>query len=391
MEVVLATLRFIKNEREEQMEQLEILTTNAQVAELAGQLASETSIAVDLEADSMHNYREKVCLIQISTRQRTVLVDPLAATDLSPFQPVFANPAIRKIFHAADYDLRSLKRDFNLSIHGLFDTMISAQLLGEERVGLADLLRKYFGVELDKKFQRADWSQRPLPAEMVRYAAEDTCHLHQLVALFEERLVALERMSWATEEFLLMEEVRFAEADGPLCLRFKGAGPLSRRERGVLEKLLQWREQEGARLNRPVYKVVGNRPVMEMAQRMPKFVGDLRGIQGLTPRLTDRYGRALLTAVRDGLETPEAELPQFPRQPRRAKDPGLEDKVKALKQWRQKTAAEYALEPGVLINNAALEALALVNPQSGADLDEVVGLKTWQKEALGEGLLSVLV
>jgi ribonuclease D len=372
------------------MDKIEILTTNAQVAELAGQLATETSIAVDLEADSMHNYQEKVCLIQISTLQRTVLVDPLAATDLSPFQPVFANPAIRKIFHAADYDMRSLKRDFNLSVHGLFDTMISAQLLGEERVGLADLLRKYFSVELNKKFQRADWSQRPLPAEMVRYAAEDTCHLHQLVAIFEERLLALERMSWATEEFALMEAVRFAESEGPLCLRFKGAGPLSRRERGVLEKLLQWREQEGARLNRPVYKVIGNGPVMEIAQRMPKFAGDLRGVHGLTPRLTDRYGRALLSAVREGLEIPEAELPQFPRQPRRAKDPGLEGKVKALKQWRQQAAAEYALEPGVLINNATLETLALAKPQSVADLNEVVGLKNWQKEVLGEGLLSAL-
>ena len=372
------------------MDEIEILTTKAQVAELAGQLAAETSIAVDLEADSMHNYQEKVCLIQISTLQRTVLVDPLAATDLSPFQPVFANPAIRKIFHAADYDMRSLKRDFNLSVHGLFDTMICAQLLGEERVGLADLLRKYFSVELNKKFQRADWSQRPLPAEMVHYAAEDTCHLHQLVTIFEERLLALERMSWATEEFALMETVRFAEAEGPLCLRFKGAGPLSRRERGVLEKLLQWREQEGARLNRPVYKVIGNGPVMEMAQRMPKFPGDLRGIQGLTPRLTDRYGRALLSAVREGLKMPEAELPQFPRQPRRAKDPGLEDKVKALKRWRQQAAAEYALEPGVLINNAALETLALAKPQSIADLNEVDGLKNWQKEVLGEGLLGVL-
>jgi ribonuclease D len=372
------------------MDEIEILTTNAQVAELAGQLAAETSIAVDLEADSMHNYQEKVCLIQISTLQRTVLIDPLAATDLSPFQPVFANPAIRKIFHAADYDMRSLKRDFNLNVHGLFDTMICAQLLGEERVGLADLLRKYFSVELNKKYQRADWSQRPLPIEMVHYAAEDTCHLHQLVAIFEERLVTMERMSWATEEFALMEAVRFAEVDGPLCLRFKGAGPLSRRERGVLEKLLQWREQEGARLNRPVYKILGNGPVMEIAQRMPKFPGDLRGIQGLTPRLAERYGRTLLSAVREGLNTPEAELPQFPRQPRRAKDPDFEGQVKALKKWRQQAAAEYALEPGVLINNAALEALASAKPQSATDLNEVVGLKNWQKEVLGEGLLGVL-
>ncbi|RLB62638.1 MAG: ribonuclease D, partial [Deltaproteobacteria bacterium] len=280
------------------MDQIEILTTNAQVAELAGLLVSETTIAFDLEADSMHNYQEKVCLLQVSTLQRTVLIDPLTATDLSPLRPVLADPAIRKIFHAADYDLRSLKRDFDLSVNGLFDTMICAQLLGEDRIGLADLLRKYFSVELDKKFQKADWSQRPLPAEMVRYAAEDTRHLHRLVALFEERLVDLGRMSWATEEFSLMEQVRFAEPEGPICIRFKGAGILTRRELGVLEKLMQWREQEGARLNRPVYMVLGNKPLMDLAQRMPTSSGPLRGINGLSPRLIERYGRTLVAAVR---------------------------------------------------------------------------------------------
>ncbi len=372
------------------METIEILTTNAQVAELAELLAAETTIAVDLEADSMHNYQEKVCLIQVSTPERTVLIDPLTAPDLSPLQPVFANPGIRKIFHAADYDLRSLKRDFDLEINGLFDTMICAQLLGEERIGLADLLRKYFSVALDKKYQRADWSQRPLPAEMVRYAAEDTCHLHRLVEIFEERLEKLGRMSWCTEEFALMEQVRFAEVDGPLCLRFKGAGILTRRELGVLEKLLQWREQEGARLNRPVYKVLGGKSLMELAQRMPRENGNLRGIEGLSPRLIERYGRALLAAVREGVKIPEAELPTFPRLPRRAKDPRLEEKVKLLKKWRQKEAAKYALEPGVLINNAALEVLVQANPQSVADLDDVAGLKNWQKNELGKGLLEAL-
>jgi ribonuclease D len=372
------------------MEQIEILTTNAQVAELAELLAAETTIAIDLEADSMHNYQEKVCLIQVSTLARTVLIDPLAATDLSPLKPVLANPAIRKIFHAADYDLRSLSRDFDLEVNGLFDTMICAQLLGEERIGLADLLRKYFSVQLDKKFQRADWSQRPLPAEMVRYAAEDTRHLHRLVALFEERLLDLGRMSWCVEEFALMEQVRFAENGGPICLRFKGASLLSQRELGVLEKVLQWREQEGARRNKPVYKILGNKSLMALAQRMPRETGHLRGIDDLSPRLIERYGRALLNAVRDGLNIAEEELPKFPRQPRRAKDPGLEERVKLLKKWRQKEAVRYALEPGVLINNAALEAVALVRPLSLADLDTVTVLKNWQKEELGETMLEVL-
>jgi ribonuclease D len=269
--------------------------------------------------------------------------------------------------------------------------MISAQLLGEERIGLADLLRKYFSVELDKKYQRADWSQRPLPAEMVRYAAEDTCHLHRLVEIFEKRLEEKERISWATEEFALMEDVRFAESDGPICLRFKGAGTLSARELGVLEQLLQWREKEGERLNRPVYKVMGNKSLLALAQRLPRDKANLRGIEGLSPRLIERYGRAVMTAVRQGLAIPEAELPKFPRQPRRGgKDPTMEERVKTLKKWRQGEAAQLALDPGVLINNASLEAIAVANPTSTQALDEVAGLKNWQKKELGESLLAIL-
>jgi ribonuclease D len=268
--------------------------------------------------------------------------------------------------------------------------MISAQLLGEERIGLADLLRKYFAVELDKKYQRADWSQRPLTAEMIRYAAEDTRHLHRLMELFETRLKNLGRLKWATEEFVLMEDVRFAENGGPLCLRFKGAATLPRRELGILEKLLQWREEEGERLNRPVYKVIGNSPLLELAQRKSQDKEALIGIEGLPPRLTERYGSALLTAVGEGLALPEEELPQFPRSPRKVKDPGLDERIKRLKQWRQQAASDYALDPGVLINNTALEAMAQVNPRSWAELERVAGLKSWQKEELGAGLLGAL-
>lgn len=372
------------------MDKVEILTTDVQLATLAGQLAAETSLGVDLEADSMHNYQEKVCLLQLSTLQRTVLVDPLAVTDLDPLRPLMADPSVRKIFHAADYDLRCLKRDFDLEVRGLFDTMICAQLLGEERIGLADLLRKHFGVELDKKFQRADWSQRPLPSAMVRYAAEDTRHLHRLAELFAGQLKALGRLTWAEEEFALLEEVRFVESSGPLCLRVKGAGTLAPRELGILEELLQWREQEGARLNRPVYKILGNQPLQELARRKPQDKNELSDIEGLPPRLVDRYGRALLGAVRTGLAIPDTELPQFPRQQRRTKDPDAEERLKALKRWRQESAKGYEIEPGVLINNATLEALAQLNPQTAAALDSVPGLKNWQKRELGTALLGVL-
>jgi len=372
------------------MTSIDILKTTSQVVALAGELEQQAAIAVDLEADSLHNYREKICLMQVSTPERTVLIDTLVARNLDPLKKVFANPAIIKIFHAADYDLRSLKRDFGLHVHGLFDTMISAQLLGEERIGLADLLLKYFAVELDKQYQRADWSQRPLSPEMIRYAASDTAYLHRLKALLVERLDALGRASWVAEECALLEDVRFADNPGPLCLRFKGAGTLTRRELGVLEMLLQWREGEGERLNRPVYKVLGNKPLLELARQMPEDTGAMAGIEGLSPRLVDRYGKVLLTAIAKGRKLAEDALPLFPRQPRQPKDPAREERFKALKAWREKEATAYALDPGVLINNATLEAIALARPTSATALDKVPGLKNWQKIELGAGLLGAL-
>ncbi|MDH3997495.1 MAG: HRDC domain-containing protein [Desulfuromonadales bacterium] len=370
--------------------QTPILTSLEQVSALAEELAKETSIAVDLEADSLHNYQEKVCLIQVSTPEKTVLIDPLAVEDLSPLAPVLADAKIRKIFHAADYDLRSLRRDFNLEINGLFDTMICAQFLGEARIGLADLLRKNFSIDLDKKYQKADWSLRPLPAEMVAYAAADTRYLHQLVEILEKKLEQLDRISWVEEECRILEKVRFDESGGPICLRLKGAGTLDRRELGILEQLMQWREKEGRRRNHPVYKVIGNKPLLALALRAPRSPGNLRGIEGLSPRLIERFGGVLLQAVKTGLALPESELPKFERRRRPEKDPAAEARMKRLKLWRQEKAAKLGLDPGVLINNTMLEILSRETPQSLAECSELEGMKQWQCREFGDELLPYL-
>ena len=367
-----------------------ILTSTAEVAALAAELRGEPVLAVDLEADSQHRYREQVCLLQLSTLDRTVLIDPLQGLDLAPLAELFADPAVRKIFHAADYDLRCLHRDFHLEVHGLFDTMISAQLLGEEKLGLADVLGKYFGVTLDKRYQRADWAIRPLPPEMIAYAAEDTRHLHRLMELFEARLRELGRLEWAAEEFALLEAVRFNVSAGPLCLRLKGAGTLPRRQLGILEELLQWREREAARRDRPPYQVVGNSTLLPLAQQAPRTLPDLAAIEGVTPRLVERYGRDLLAAILRGLEQPEGELPVWQRQPRQERDPAVDARLAALKDWRKQRAGALHIDPGVLINNALLETLARERPTHAEALTGFPGLKRWQHRVLGSELLAVL-
>ncbi|MEJ2201577.1 MAG: ribonuclease D [Desulfuromonadaceae bacterium] len=367
-----------------------ILTDTAAIARFAEELAREAVIAVDLEADSMHCYREKVCLLQFSSAGRTVLVDPLSGADLSALQPVLADPSIRKLFHAADYDVRCLARDFSFEIRGLFDTMIACQFLGEEKVGLADVLGKYFDIQLDKQFQRADWAQRPLSAEMIRYAAEDTRHLHSLAALLETRLREKDRLDWVSEEFSLLETARFAEHQGPLFLRTKGAGTLDRRQLAVLEELLQWRETEARRRDCPPYKVFGGKELLELARHAPLSLQGLVAMEGISPRLVDRYGKKILAAVKTGLELPKDQLPSYPRTPRPEKDPAADKRLAALKDWRKTKAEQLELDPGVLINNALLETLSRQVPRTVPELEQIPGLKNWQRRVLGEEILALL-
>src|SRR6056297_625225 len=367
-----------------------ILTTTSEVLDFAAELAGHETIAVDLEADSMHNYQEKVCLLQFTTPQRTVLIDPLELPDLDSLKSMFATPGQRKIFHAADYDIRSLGRDFDISVRGLFDTMISCQFLGEERFGLADVLKKYYGLELNKRFQRADWSLRPLSDDMIRYAAEDTRYLHDLAQLLEGKLREKGRLQWVKEECELLEQVRFSSQQGPLFLRFKGAGSLKPRQLAALEHLLIWRDDEARRRNTPHYKVLGNKPLLELARLLPEGRNQLEGIDGLPPRLAGRYGGALLEQIGQALELAEGQLPTYPRSVRKEIDPAVEGRFTALKKWRTKIAAELQLDPGVLINNALLEEIATHNPRNEDALVATGLLKHWQQQVLAPGIIVTL-
>jgi ribonuclease D len=228
----------------------------------------------------MHNYQEKVCLLQFSTPDTTVLIDPLAGVDLGSLRLVMANQEIRKIFHAADYDIRSLARDFDITISGLFDTMISSQFLGEERFGLADVLRKYFGVELDKQYQRADWSKRPLSSKQMSYAASDVLYLVALTEQLSRELDQVKRMSWAQEEFEALTRREWSERsfDTMGYLRIKGARKLDPESMSVLSHLYLMRDKRARAIDRPPFKVLGNRALLEIAESQPRTLEALADI-----------------------------------------------------------------------------------------------------------------
>lgn len=225
---------------------------------------------------------------------------------------------------------------------------------------------------------------------MIRYAMEDTCHLHRLAEILEGRLREMGRLHWAEEEFALLEQVRHAENNGPLCLRVKGAALLERKQLAVLEQLLQWRDQEACRRDRPAFKVVGNKTLLGLAVKMPSDIRSAKDIEGFSPRLADRYGRALLDVVHKAQDLPKDQWPVYPRGERRERDPEVDARVKVLKKWRAAMAEQLSMDPGILVNNAQLEGLARACPADMDQLAELGVLKNWQSEVLGEGALREL-
>lgn len=350
-----------------------------------------TEIALDVEADSMHHYREKVCLVQVSTVDRTWIVDPLDLTDISDLSALLADPAKTIVMHGADYDVRLLYRDYGIEITTLFDTMIAAQFLGREEFGLAALSRDFMGIILDKKFQKADWSKRPISDEMLLYAANDTAHLLQLATNLRTLLQEKKRLEWAVEESMLLAENRMADkSNGPLFIHFKGAGKLSRRSLAVLEELLQLRDSVARVQDRPPFKIMPPEVLVSLSEKKPRIMEELQGIAGLTPRLIERYGSSLLAAVKRGTLLPEVELPIFPRVHHKLLSAQTRLQIAALKSWREAKSAELHLAPGFFAPNWLLELVAERLPDSQESLASIPGIRRWQISAWNNEPLEIL-
>lgn len=362
-----------------------LITNQKSLDHLVERISSQSVLAFDLEADSLHHYTEKVCLIQVSTEDETWLVDPLAQLEVRVLAPIFADPAVKKIFHGADYDMRSLYRDFGIEVVNLFDTMIASQFLGESEFGLAAQLKKRFGVELDKRFQKADWSKRPFSTEMMEYAAKDTSLLIKLYRQLETELKAKGRLSWVEEESELVARVRSASREGEaMCLRFKGASRLKPRELGVLEELLRFRDEKAKSADVPPFRVLGNDLLRELAEKQPRSMFELVGMQTMTQKQIDRFGKGIMQAVAAGLALPADKLPQLEPSRRPVLDRVVEERVKKLKVWREKKAAHLGLGVGLVANNALLETLAEPGPV------KLSLLKRWQHEAFGTEIEELL-
>lgn len=348
-------------------------------------------IAIDTEGASFHRFIDRIYLIQVSSRDVTAVIDPLTAGDLPALGALLADRSVEVVLHDADYDLRLLHQDYGWHPTSIFDTRIAAQLLGIPAFGLGALLEKFLGIHLEKKHQRADWSMRPLPQDMLEYAQEDTRYLLQLRDLLAVELERLGRMEWAREEFELLEGTRWAAEDESLAfMRIKGARDLTRRELAVLGEIAQWRDSKAAELDRAVFRVMGNEVLLEICRIAPTREDQLGGIKGMPRSLAQRASQEILSAVARGMAVSEQSLPRYPKAMRWQKDPDFDRRAALLKGARDDVAKKLQLDPGVLCSRERIEAVARRNPSSVEELAEVKELKKWQVAQLGPDFLRAL-
>jgi ribonuclease D len=336
----------------------------------------------------LYAYRERVCLIQLSTRDTDYLVDPLGEVGIEALADLFADPAMEKVFHAAEYDVMCLKRDYGFRFASLFDTMWAARILGWPKVGLGDILTDKFGVQTNKRYQRYNWGKRPLESAAMTYACVDTHYLLPLRQRQRDALVQCGRWEEAQEVFAQVAETESAthSFDPADFWRIKGAHKLSRREQAILRELYAWRDREARRKNAPPFKVLGNQTLVTLATIRPRSASDLSGIRGLRPHHVNRYGDGILRAVKLGLRSKTPDPP--PRPPRRSR--GERERYNALRNWRKQVAAQRGVEPDVVLGNSVLWALAERKPSSPAELGQVEGLGPWKRRHYGPGILRSL-
>jgi ribonuclease D len=355
-------------------------------------LAAAPELALDTEGDSLHHYPERLALIQIGVPEGGVwLVDPLALPDLSSLAPLFtAGPTL--VLHAGDNDLVHLKRRYGLAFTAVFDTAIAGRFLGGRALGLDVLLETYLGVALPPSRQKDDWSQRPLGPAQLAYAAADVQHLFALKAKLVEELEKIGRLGWVEEECAALAAQPAPErpVDPDAWLGVKGARDLPARGMAVLRELWLLREQLARAADRPPFKILNEDTLLRMAQALPGDATTLGAIQGITPRVLGRWGVALLEAVERGLALDDGDLPVLPRHKRPSIPGAMSRRIDKLRRWRVGATEQVGLEPGVLLPNRLITAIAEAAPRTLEDLARVEGVRRWRVDVLGEGLLAAL-
>ncbi len=364
------------------------IDTPTALAEAVAAWRAAPALAVDTEANSLHSYTERTSLIQVSTRDQDYIVDPIALADLDAFGALLADSGIEKVLHAAENDILALKRDYGFVAHNVFDTMLASRILGLPRVGLGDLIREHFGVSLDKRMQRYDWSTRPLDPAALAYATEDTHYLLELRDRLYRQLMEADRWEEARQEFERLGRAEPVQRvfDPDAFWRVKGAHDIQPRERAVLRELYRFRDEQARELDRPPFKVLADATLIELSRTQPRDTDDLRRLAHLSHYQARKYGAGILAAIKTGQSAP---TPHRPRDNDRPDDAMLE-RFEALRAWRKTIAAERGVEPDVLLSNAALWTLARRMPTTVDEIGALDVMTDYKLRSYGNAILAVL-
>ncbi len=370
------------------MDSYEYITTSEALHDAINHLRSASVIGVDTEGDSLYSYQEKVSLIQISGAARNFIFDPLLLETVQPLGTLLEARSILKIFHGADYDLVSLKRDFGFNIGPIFDTALAARALGIREFSLQNLIVRYFQLTLSKTHQKSNWSTRPLPKDQLDYASHDTAYLVSLYELLKKELEEKGRMDQMAEECRFLEAITWSgkSFEPNDYLRIKGARALPPSAQKVLRELAVVRDQLAKKKNRPPFKVISNEDLLKMAKESPRSEEDLKR---LFPRETApvfRNPALWLNAVSKGLTTTDP-LPKTERNGTAPLTPDQERLLTRLKEWRNKQADKEGIEPAMVVTSGVLSEIAKRTPKSVEALREVSSLREWQIRRYGEQLL----
>jgi ribonuclease D len=375
-----------------------LITQASEVANLAVELNHQQEIAIDTESNSLYAYQERVCLLQISTHTTDYIIDPLATSqgrrlDLGALGAVFANPAVKKVFHACEYDILGLQRDFGFEMTNVFDTMLAARALGWKRIGLASLLEQSFGVQLQKKWQRANWGVRPLQAEQLEYARQDTHYLLSLCTQIEAALRNQQLMQELREETdrVVRNSLRSGalgknvQPDPHAFWRANKQRDLSPQQAAVLQALFWFREQRAALQDCPPFKIMSDDVLCDLAIKQPKTLDDLAAIPSLSTGQLHRFGHQLLSAIRKGQNNPPPAPPPVMLPPE-----AVRLRYDSLHHWRRERAQQRGVESDVILPREVLWELAQRNPQTLLELAQTPELGAYRLQLYGNALLELL-
>lgn len=369
-----------------------VVTSQTGFDEMLARLRAQPRVAIDTEADSLYSYYEKVCLMQFSIPDYDYILDTISFKNIEPLGELFADPNLEKVFHACEYDVLSLKRDYSFTFENIFDTMVAARILGWKQVGLGNILEQNFGVKLDKRFQRADWGKRPLAPELLEYARDDTHYLLRLRDLQNADLEKANRRAEARAEFERLTRVSWSERefDPNRYGTLDGAKDLDPVSLGVLRELYALREELARKQDRPLFKIMSNVALIRIARTQPRTLAELAALPGIGEWFIRRHGREALRAVERGQARPQTRLPR----PRRGEPPlpdnASRERYTRLKEWRKSRAEARGVESDVIVSNDALIQLARLNPKSLPELTQIGELGEWRAGEYGDELLRVL-